>query len=381
MHFPLLHLNWSGSLHFRSCAKHIGGSSSFPGQSISESQTQMVGMQRPELHLNDGALQRWWFQLVYDNQTRALVYFTWIHFQSNCVPHNFARLHSLSNHCHHHKPKFVVCTFRLDIWICRVNIHGAHNRFHLHCLGNPIRNKHGNRETFNRNFCLSFHSYLNPVALFYVVNTKGRSICWFAALHLLFKANKSFTIIGFVRIVTALIFTITNLYRIDAVAIFTLILTGFALEVSAWLRLIATIATIILCITNPIEWHALFDGCTLEFSWCTVCDTRSIVTVQVKFIGTIAFIVWRIGWQQTNCVTIGRCTWIHINRTLPIWMIHSNVHRPMNGCQQCWAIITTIRTRFNWFRLPICPVNAIFPDSHCKNVVQFQFYRWIFTTK
>lgn len=53
MHLPLLHLKWSGSLHFRSCAVQNGGSSSLVIQSGSPSHDHDFGMQRPELHLKN----------------------------------------------------------------------------------------------------------------------------------------------------------------------------------------------------------------------------------------------------------------------------------------------------------------------------------------
>lgn len=57
-------------------------------------------------------------------------------------------------------------------------------------------------------------------------------------------------------------------------------------------------------------------------------------------------------------------------------MIHANIHGPMDGRQQCGTIVTAILvTRFDRFTLPISPINAIFPHSHRKDMMQIE--RWI----
>lgn len=185
------------------------------------------------------------------------------------------------------------------------------NRIHLRCLDNPVENKFLFFHCISNCNDLNLFSwphlipiYLNSIALFGVINTKCCAICRCVTFKLLFEANKSFAIISFVRITLAS--AIADLNRTNAISIFTLILTRFTFEISTRLRLVRIISAVILfdrkgifhlltsnkkktesftcsshsiylSVTNPIEGNAFFDGSTLKFSRCTVCDASTIV--------------------------------------------------------------------------------------------------------
>lgn len=51
-------------------------------------------------------------------------------------------------------------------------------------------------------------------------------------------------------------------------------------------------------------------------------------------------------------------------------MIDANVHRPMDGCQNRRAIVAAILVaRFNRFRFPVRPIDAILPHCYSKDMV------------
>lgn len=68
---------------------------------------------------------------------------------------------------------------------------------------------------------------------------------------------------------------------------------------------------------------------------------------------------------------MGCRAWVVLRRPLTVGMVYANIHWPMDGCQNGGAIVAVIFvTRFNRFRFPVRPIDAILPHGNREYVMQ-----------
>lgn len=174
-----------------------------------------------------------------------------------------------------------------------------------------------------------------------------------------------------IRIVATLIDAITNGRGMNALLVAALILSWFTVEGWTRLGLIAAIATIVLCVTAPIERNAFVCVDALKVRSSAVGTTSASIFGQHKIIGTRALVEWLHRRQQAERGAVGLQAGITTDRwLLTIRMEDTQIHRPVYGGDQSRAILSIIFVAIlNRFGLPIGPIDAILPHGDGKDVM------------